>query len=119
MPREIVVLSPTPPDAAALLRAGAAVNDQLRVRTLYGGAVHELCTGDGTGDDAVLSIWQPNDVGNRAEITRLLPDAPALPDPLWWVEAVAPWGERGAVGVAVAYELAAQLGGACVVQDGE
>lgn len=119
MPREIVVLTPTPPDAAALLRAGAAVDDQLRVRTMLGGAVTQLCQGDGTGDSAVMSVAQPLQVDNVAELDRLLPDAPALRPPLWWTEILAPWGPRGTVGVAVAYELAAGLGGACVVQDGE
>ncbi|MEE6286662.1 hypothetical protein V2J52_03215 [Georgenia sp. MJ173] len=119
MPREIVILSPSPPDAQALLRAGVAVDDTLRVRTLYNGSVHELCRGDGDGDTAVLSVYQPQDVSNPAELQRLLPDAPPMPDPLWWIEALAPWGAKGDIGVRLAYELSAQLGGACLVQDGE
>lgn len=119
MPREIVILSPTPPDVGALLRAGMAVDETLRARTLSNGAVSELCQGDGTGDTAVLSVYQPIDVANPDEIARLLPDAPQLPQPLWWIEALVPWDERGTTGVALAYELAAQLGGACLVQDGQ
>ncbi|WP_413452864.1 hypothetical protein AA0Y32_08545 [Georgenia phoenicis] len=118
MPREIVILSPTPPDLGALLRAGVAVDGGLRVRTLSGGTVHELCRGDGTGATAVLSVYPAEEVLDATEVARLLPDAPPLPQPLWWTEALAPWDEHGQTGLAVAYELASQLGAACVVQDG-
>lgn len=119
MPREIVILSPVPSDVAILVEAGAAIDDQLGMRTLFSGAVHEFCRDTGDGDRAVLSVSQPLAVDNLDEIGRLLPGAVHLPLPLWWVEAVAPWGEAGRTGVQIAYELAARLGATCVVQDGE
>ncbi|NMR21609.1 hypothetical protein [Cellulomonas fimi] len=120
MPREIVILSPTPPDARALVEAGAAVDPELGLRSLSGGAIHQVCRTADDGDHAVLSVHQPLQVDNLEEIARLLPAvAPRLTTPLWWVEALAPWGEPGRTGVAIAQELAVRLGGACIVQDGE
>nr|WP_297427765.1 hypothetical protein [uncultured Actinotalea sp.] len=131
MPREIVVLSPVPPDARALVEAGAAIDGRLGLRTLDGGAVHQLCrvetAADGTQDPGaarpVLSVHQPLQADDAAEVARLLPGpaASAVVDwhpPFWWVEALAPWGAAGDDGVAVAQELALRLGGVCVVQDG-
>lgn len=125
MPREIVVVSARPPDLQVLLEAGAAVDPQLGLRTMREGAVHQLCrVGQGAqGQDvAVLSVSQPLAVENAAELRRLLPATTAvqgLAPPLWWVEALAPWGDAGRVGVRIAQELALRLGGVCVVQDGE
>lgn len=134
MPREIVVLAPNPPDIAALVQAGAAVDPQLGMRTMGGGAVHQLCQVGEAEDVAVLSVQQPLAVDNGEEVARLLPGragrdlaaagvalraADGAPSPrLWWVEALAPWDARGEIGVAVARELASRLGGVCVVQDG-
>ena len=129
MPREIVILSPTPPDARALVEAGAAVDPDLGLRTLDGRAVHQIVLVDESHPDGgrgVLSVEQPLSVDNTAEIRRLLPQVTALPDwatdgrPLWWVEAMVPWAADDArIGLAVAQELATRLGGLCVVQDGE
>lgn len=118
MPREIVLLCPTPPDIVALVEAGTAVDPDLGMRTLHQGAVHQLCRGQHADAPAVLSISQPLTVDNVEEVRRLLPGAAVAPGPLWWVEALAPWGADGETGVRVAYELAARLGGSCVVQDG-
>ena len=115
MPREIVVLSPTPPDARALVEAGASVDPELGLRTLHGGEGR-----------AVRSSHQPLTVQNAAEIRRLLPSGRQLPSwatdgsPLWWVEALVPWHAADArTGLAVVQEMTARLGGLCVVQDGE
>ncbi|WP_421743755.1 hypothetical protein [Cellulomonas sp.] len=126
MPREIVVLSPTAPDARALVEAGASVDPELGLRTLHGGAVHQVVRADGGEGRAVLSIHQPLTVQNAAEIRRLLPSVRQLPtwatdgSPLWWVEALVPWNAADArTGLAVVQEMTARLGGLCVVQDGE
>lgn len=121
MPREIAILSPVAPDIRVLLEAGAAVDGTLGLRTLRGGAVHQLCRETPEGNRAVLSLDQPLTVENVDEVRRLLPAArvATLTTPLWWVEALAPWGELGRTGVAIAQELAARLGAVCVVQDGE
>lgn len=123
MPREIVVLSPTAPDLRALVEAGAAVDPDLGMRTLDGGAVHQIVRehADGT-TTAVLSVHQPLAVERTEDVARLLPTGPTLVEhlslPLWWVEMLAPWGRAGEPGVAIAQELAARLGAACVVHDG-
>lgn len=126
MPREIVVLSPTPPDARALIEAGAAVDPGLGLRTLNGGAVHQVVRSDDGDGRAVLSLHQPLQVENIAEIRRLLPGVHPLPAwatdgrPLWWVEALVPWTvDDSRTGLAIVQEMTARLGGLCVVQDGE
>jgi hypothetical protein len=128
VPRELVVLSPTAPDARVLIEAGAAVDPDLGLRTLHNGAVHQVVRvdpADPSQGAGVVSIMQPLQVDNVAEVRRLLPTLAALPSwldagkPVWWVEAVAPWGDLGRTGIAVVQEMAARLGGVCVVQDGE
>lgn len=115
MPREIVLLSPTAPDLHALLSAGAEIDPELGLRTIGGGAVHQICDAD---ERAVLSVLQPRRVENHDEVARLLPDAPPIRVGVWWVDLLAPWGERGDIGVRIASALAARLGAVCVVQDG-
>lgn len=123
MPVEIVVISPVAPNLALLVIAGARVEPDLGLRTLSGGAVHQLCRTVDGDDVAVLSLQQPTLVENRAELTRLLPAGSVPPhlaaaDDVWWCEALAPWGADGRRGVRVARAFAEQLGGVCVVQDG-
>ncbi|GAA4623164.1 hypothetical protein [Cellulomonas oligotrophica] len=128
MPREIVLLAPVPPGTLALVEAGAAVDPELTLRSLHEGGVHQVVRSD--PDDpapeagtAVLSLSQPRRVDGPDEVRRLLPVLTALPgwtaEPFWWVDAVAPWGDAGRAGLAVAQEMATRLGGVCVVQDGE
>jgi len=126
VPREIVVLSPTPPDARVLVESGAAVDPDLGLRTLHGGAVFQVVRADEGEGRAVLSVHQPLSVQNSAEIRRLLPRVHPLPPwatdgrPVWWVEALVPWGADDArTGLAVIQEMTARLGGLCVVQDGQ
>ena len=121
MPRELVILSPTRPDVVALITAGAAVDDQLGMRTMFDGGVWQVCRVGDERDDAVLTVSQPFVATSRGEVDRLVPGAPQLevPVPVWWLEALAPWGELGAPGVRIAHELAALLGGTCIERDGE
>lgn len=119
MPREIVILCSEPPTGAALIEAGAAVDPDLGLRTLRGGAVHEICRTTPEADLAVLSVNQPLQVDAASEVNRLLPEVAGAATARWWLEASAPWGALGETGVAIAYELAARLGGTCLVQDGQ
>ena len=115
MPRDILILTNTEPDATAFVRAGARLNADLRVRTIDDGAVTELCD---EGGDAVLSIGRPEWMENPSEVERLAPSAVGrISAPVWWIEAWAPWGKPGDPGVAVALEFAAELGGVCIVED--
>ncbi|WP_336854920.1 hypothetical protein [Sinomonas albida] len=115
MPRDILILTNAEPDIAALVHAGNRVNGELRVRTIDDGAVTEVCDDDG---NAVLSIGRPEWMQNASEIERLVPSAVGrVGVPVWWIEAWAPWGAPGDPGVAIALDLAAELGGFCVVED--
>jgi hypothetical protein len=127
VPREIVILSPTEPDVRALVEAGAAVDPSLGLRTLDGQDFHQIVRIDDhepDGGRGVLSMQLPlSSVENTAEVRRLLPQVAELPEwatdgrPMWWVEALVPWGDDH-VGLHVVRELTARLGGLCVVQDG-
>jgi len=119
MPRELVILSPTRPDVVALITAGAVVDDQLGMRTMFNGGVWQVCQVSAERDDPVLSVNQPFVATSLDEVRRLVPGTHRLEVPLWWLEALAPWGELGAPGVRIAHELAAQLGGTCVERGGE
>jgi hypothetical protein len=128
VPREIVVITPVPVTTEELLLAAQEVDPTLRFRQVGGGAVVQLV--DDAGSQPVLSVQQPSALRVPSEIERLLP-AGSVPAPVRaavvaaaesgeavWLEALAPFDARGAVGVAVARRLAARLDGACVVQDG-
>lgn len=128
MPREIVVITPQPPDTRALLEAAVTVDPDLRLRSLATGAVHQIVRADPAdpapaAGTAVLSVSEPLRLERAGEIRRLLP-VDVLPvwtgQPFWWVDAVAPWdAEAGRLGVRIAQSLALGLGGLCVVLDGE
>lgn len=128
MPREIVIISPQPPDTRALLEAAVAVDPDLLVRSLVEGAVHQIVRADPADPSpaagtAVLSVNEPLRLEHPGEIRRLLP-VDVLPawteQPYWWVDAVAPWDEEaGTEGVRITQHLALGLDGLCVVLDGE
>jgi len=118
MPRELVILSTTRPTLGALITAGAAVDDQLGMRTMPDPSVWQVCRIGDDRDDAVLTMSRPFAARNRAEIERLVPGARRPDVRVWWVELLAPWGALGAPGLRIAHELAALLGGTCVERDG-
>jgi hypothetical protein len=67
----------------------------------------------------VLTLAKPTHVQCGDEVWRLAGhDGAPLTQESWWIEAWAPWGKGGDVGVAVAMQLARDLGGHCVVKDG-
>lgn len=117
MPREMYVLSKRAVDFEALVVAGAHVDDQLALRTLYEGAAWQLVDRD---DVAVLTISSSRELKpatDAARVTRGLPGAGAEVD-LWWTEATAPWGAAGEHGVAIVQALAGLIDGQVRVEDG-
>lgn len=123
VPREIVVVAPARLDLRRLVEAGAAVRPGLGVRTLDDGDVVQLCRVEAAADEAVLSVHPAVELADPREVSRLLPGAEAASSvaawngPVWWLDALAPWGADDD-GVLVLRELARQVGGVCVVQDG-
>lgn len=116
MPRDLLILTSTPPEVAQLITTAARIDGDLRLRTLDNRAVTELVNDDGI---AVLSVGRPELMENPAEIERLVPEvAESVTAPVWWLDAWAPWGVKGELGVQVALEFAAALGGHCIVDDG-
>ena len=70
MPREIVVLSPTPPDARVLVEAGAAVDPDLGLRTLYGGAVYQVVRAAVQRAQAELRVHRRSRLDQGARVRR-------------------------------------------------
>lgn len=114
MPREIAILSRTDHDVAAVAQAARAVRGVTGVRTIDGGAAVQVTA---PGGEPVLTVYRARRLATEGEVARLLPEAPAVPLPTWWCDAVAPFGDAGDVGVRVALELALALDAVCVVAD--
>jgi hypothetical protein len=114
MPRDAVLLSPTGVNLEAVLRAAAAVDEQLQVRSLYDGAALQLFGADG---QAVITVQHSTLIANAHEIERLLPSAPAVHTPLWWSEVYIPWRSDGQPGLDILYRLAVHLGATLVLED--
>jgi hypothetical protein len=123
MPREIFLLSSEPVTLPALVAAGAEVDDQLAVRTLYAGATWQLVD---TSDVAVLTIEGSRLVANPADVARMTRGFEADIEALqvdaagtWWTELFAPWGAVGDCGVRIARNLGRVLHGSVRIEDGQ
>jgi len=114
MPRDAVILSTAAVTIEPVLEAAALVTTELTVRTLFGRAVLQVVDSSGC---AVLSIQNSARVTDGDEIGRLLPTAPSTPLPIWWTEAVVPWGPTGDVGARILAVLAGHLGATLVLED--
>jgi len=115
LPRDISLVTPVPVTIEPLLRAAGAVDGDLAPRSLLAGSAVQLVDRD---DIAVLTVANSRRIDDPAEIARVVPGL-ALPDgELWWTEAVAPWGPRGAAGAEIIAALARALGGTFRVEDG-
>ncbi|EFL00804.1 conserved hypothetical protein [Streptomyces sp. SPB78] len=100
MTRDVIVLTPTPPDRATLLAGLFAGGPDLRVDTAAESAVTQLCAPDGR---PLVAIEASALVRVPAEVRRLLGvDAEG---PVWWTEA------RASTAVPEAYALARSFAG--------
>lgn len=115
MPRDIALVTPVPVTIEPLLRAAAAVDGDLALRTLLTGSAVQLVDAD---DVAVLTLANSRRIDDPAEIARVVPGLPLPDGELWWTEAVAPWGPRGAAGGDIVGGLARALGGTVRIEDG-
>lgn len=114
MPRDAVLLSQQSIELRAIVEAAEVIDPTLRVRSLFDRAVLQLLNEAG---EPVASIQNSVLLSNLDEVVRLLPDAPSVPVPVWWTEAVLPWGTPGESGTRVLVELAARVGAALVIED--
>jgi hypothetical protein len=109
-----VLLSARSIDLRAIVDAATTVDPTLRARSLFDRAVLQLIDEAG---EPVVSIQNSMRLTNLDEVTRLLPDAPAVAVPVWWTEATLPWGARGENGSRLLVELAASIDAALVIED--
>ncbi|PZF63728.1 hypothetical protein DEI81_06410 [Curtobacterium sp. MCBD17_013] len=113
VPRDVTLLSRKPVDLREVAEAIVAHADGWGVRALDDGSVLQVCR---DADHPVISVLGVHRVDAASEVERILPDAPPLPVPLWWVDAVAPYGPDGEAGVAAAEEAARALDAVCIVR---
>ncbi|WP_111719456.1 hypothetical protein [Homoserinimonas sp. OAct 916] len=114
MPRDATILSAVEVTIVPILEAAAQVAADLHVRTLFDRAVLQLVDAAG---DPVLSIQNSTLVPRAAEVARLLPSAPPVAEPIWFTEALLPWGDAGERGKRILYQLAQSLDAALVIED--
>jgi hypothetical protein len=115
MPRELYLATPTPVNIESLVLAAAVVDDQLGVRALYGGAALQLVD---HAEVAVLTIENSRLLEDGLDASDLAAGLDLGISPIWWTEAVAPWGSEGDAGVRVATGIVRVLGGRIRVEDG-
>jgi hypothetical protein len=115
LPRDIALVTPVPVTVEPILRAAAAVDGDLAPRSLLAGSALQLVDLD---DVAVLTLANSRRIDDAAEIARVVPGLPLPDGELWWTEAVAPWGPRGAAGAEIVAGLARALGGTYRIEDG-
>ncbi len=82
------------------------------VRALDDGPVLQVCRDAATPVITVLGVRR---VDSFDEVQRILPDAPTLATPLWWVDTVTPVGADGERGITAALEASMDLDAVCIV----
>ncbi|WP_420363577.1 hypothetical protein AABM26_04315 [Curtobacterium aetherium] len=87
-------------------------DDAWGVRALDDGPMMQVCR-DAT--HPVITVLGVRRVDTAEEVERLLPDAPAMSVPLWWVDTVTPHSADGEAGVSAALEASLDLDAVCVV----
>ena len=107
-------MSPHVYDQLDLATAAHAVDGSLGVREIDGGQALQVYAAGGA---SVLTVYQATELSESGEVTRLLPDPPTVGLPVFWIDAVAPLGDEGEVGVSIALRLALGLEAACIVED--
>jgi hypothetical protein len=112
VPRDVTLLCRTPVDVRGIAEALVLREEQWGVRALDDGTIMQVCR---DADHPVVTVLGVHRVDHTDEIERILPDAPAMPVPLWWADTVMPFGPDGEDGIAAALEAALDLQAVCIV----
>ena len=114
MPRDAYILRAEPVTIADLIAAGATVDGELTMRSLYGGAAVQFVDADYRG---ILTVQAGRTLRDGSEIARLVPSAPPFSGPTWFSQALVPWDD-GEVGLAILDAIASTLGATVIIEDG-
>ncbi|GGL82409.1 hypothetical protein GCM10009706_21260 [Curtobacterium citreum] len=112
MPRDVTLLCRGPVETRDVAEALLLHDETWGVRALDDGPVLQVCRDAATPVITVLGVRR---VDSMDEVRRILPDAPSLSTPLWWVDTVTPIGAAGEQGVAAALEASMDLDAFCIV----
>lgn len=112
MPRDVTLLCRTAVDPREVAEALLLHDESWGVRALDDGPMLQICR-DAT--HPVITVLGVRQVDSLDEVLRILPDAPVIPTPLWWVDTVTPAGPDGESGIAAALEAALDLDAVCIV----
>ncbi len=112
VPRDVTLLCRGPVETRDVAEALLLHDEGWGVRALDDGPVMQVCRDARTPVITVLGVRR---VDALDEVERILPDAPTLSTPLWWVDTVTPAGADGESGISAALEAAMDLDAVCIV----
>lgn len=112
MPRDVTILCRQPVEPREVAEALLLHDPTWGVRALDDGPMMQVCR-DAT--HPVVTVLGVRRVDSFDEVERILPDAPTLATPLWWVDTVVPAGPDGEAGISAALEAAMDLDAVCIV----
>ncbi len=112
VPRDVTILSRRAIEAREVAEALLLHDETWGVRALDEGPMLQVCR-DAT--HPVITVLGVRRVDSSDEVERILPDAPTLTTPLWWVDTVTPTGPDGEDGIAAALDAAMELDAVCIV----
>ncbi|WP_066522809.1 hypothetical protein [Curtobacterium ammoniigenes] len=112
MPRDVTLLCRGQVDARQVAEALVEHNTAWGIRALDDGSILQVCR---DADRPVITVLGVHRVDFSDEIERILPDAPAMPVPVWWADTVTPFDDDGEDGVAAALDAAVTLNALCIV----
>ncbi len=112
VPRDVTLLCRGPVETRDVAEALLLHDETWGVRALDDGPVLQVCQ-DAT--HPVITVLGVRRVDSIDEVARILPDAPTLSTPLWWVDTVTPFGPEGEAGVTAALEASMELDAVCIV----
>ncbi|WP_420369669.1 hypothetical protein [Curtobacterium sp. L1-20] len=112
MPRDVTLLCRGPVETRDVAEALLLHDETWGVRALDDGPMVQVCR-DTT--HPVITVLGVRRVESLDEVRRILPDAPALATPLWWVDTVTPSNADGESGISAALEAAMDLDAVCIV----
>ena len=112
MPRDVTILCRQPVETREVAEALLLHDETWGVRALDDGPMMQVCR-DAT--HPVITVLGVRRVDSFDEVERILPDAPTLATPRWWVDTVTPAGPDGESGISAALEAAMDLDAVCIV----